>query len=41
VQNVEAIVIEHGLPVALLGNSFLSRMDMRREGQSMTLIRRY
>jgi aspartyl protease family protein len=40
-QNVEAIVIEHGLPVALLGNSFLSRMDMRREGQSMTLIRRY
>jgi aspartyl protease family protein len=40
-QNVEAIVIEHGLPVALLGNSFLSRMDMRREGQTMTLIRRY
>jgi len=40
-RNVEAIVIEHGLPVALLGNSFLSRMDMRREGQTMTLTRRY
>ena len=39
--NVEAVVIESGLPVALLGNSFLSRMDMRREGQTMTLIRRY
>lgn len=39
--NVEAIVIEHGLLVALLGNSFLSRMDMRREGQTMTLTHRY
>ena len=41
VQNVEAIVIEHGLPVALLGNSFLNRMDMRHEGQAMTLTRRF
>ena len=40
-QNVEAIVIEQGLTIALLGNSFLSRMDMRREGQTMTLIRRF
>ncbi|MCC6210658.1 MAG: TIGR02281 family clan AA aspartic protease [Burkholderiales bacterium] len=40
-QNVQAIVIESGLPVALLGNSFLGRMDMRREGQTMTLTRRY
>jgi aspartyl protease family protein len=40
-QNVEAIVIEQGLAVALLGNSFLNRMDMRRDGQTMTLIRRY
>lgn len=40
-QNVEAIVIEHGLPVALLGNSFLSRVNMRREGEAMTLMRRY
>jgi len=40
-QNVEAIVIERGLAVALLGNSFLNRIEMRREGQTMTLIRRY
>jgi len=41
VQNVEAIVIEQGLTVALLGNTFLNRMEMRREGQTMTLTRRY
>jgi aspartyl protease family protein len=41
IQNVEAIVIEQGLPVALLGNSFLNRTDMRREGQVMTLTRRF
>jgi aspartyl protease family protein len=41
IQNVEAIVIEQGLSVALLGNSFLNRMEMRREGQTMTLTRRY
>ncbi len=40
-QNVEAIVIESGLLMALLGTSFLDRMDMRREGQTMTLTRRY
>lgn len=40
-QNVEAIVIEAGLPVALLGNTFLNRMEMRRDGQTMTLTRRY
>jgi aspartyl protease family protein len=40
-QNVDAIVIESGLSVALLGNSFLNRMDMRREGQTLTLTRRY
>jgi aspartyl protease family protein len=40
-QGVEAIVIEQGLPVALLGNSFLSRTNMRREGQTMTLVRRF
>ncbi len=39
--NVEAIVLERGLPVALLGNSFLNRVEMRREGATMTLIRRY
>jgi len=40
-QNVEAVVIEQGLGIALLGNSFLARTDMRREGETMTLIRRY
>ena len=40
-QNVEAIVIEQGLPIALLGNSFLNRMEMRRESQTMTLTRRF
>jgi aspartyl protease family protein len=40
-QNVDAIVIEQGLNVALLGNTFLNRMEMRREGQTMTLTRRF
>jgi len=40
-QNIDAIVIEQGLGVALLGNSFLGRMEMHREGQTMTLIRKY
>jgi aspartyl protease family protein len=40
-QNVEAIVIEQGLNVALLGNSFLNRMQMQRDGATMTLTRRY
>jgi aspartyl protease family protein len=41
VQNVEAVVIERGLDIALLGNSFLNRMEMRRDGATMTLIRRF
>lgn len=40
-QNVDAIVIEQGLSIALLGNSFLNRTEIRREGQTMTLTRRY
>ncbi len=40
-QNIEAMVIEQGLEVPLLGNTFLNRMEMRREGQTMTLIKRY
>ena len=40
--NVEAVVLEgNGLNVALLGMTFLSRTDMRREGQSMTLVKRF
>ena len=38
---VEASVIEQGLNVPLLGMSFLNRMEMRREGDQMTLTKRY
>jgi aspartyl protease family protein len=40
-QSVEAVVFENGLDVALLGMSFLNRVEMRREGSTMTLIRRF
>ena len=39
--NVEAAIHEQGLGMALLGMSFLNRVEMRNEGQTMTLIRRY
>ena len=39
--DVEATVIERGLDVALLGMSFLNRVEMRREGHLMTLTRRF
>jgi aspartyl protease family protein len=38
---VEAAVHEYDMPIALLGMSFLNRMEMKREGQSMTLKKRY
>lgn len=38
---VDGMVIERGLPVALLGMSFLNRVDMRREGDRMVLTRRF
>jgi len=38
---VDAVVIERGLDIALLGMSFLNRVEMKREGQTMTLIRRF
>lgn len=42
VNNVDAVVIEgDALPVALLGMSFLNRMEMKRDGLTMTLIKRY
>jgi len=40
-QNVECMVIERGLDIALLGNTFLNRMEIRQDGRSMTLVRRY
>lgn len=40
--SVEAVVLEgNGLNVALLGMSFLSRTEMKRDGQSMTLVKRF
>jgi aspartyl protease family protein len=38
---VDGIVIEQGLDVALLGMTFLNRVDMKRDGQTMMLIRRF
>jgi len=38
---VEGMVVETGLSVPLLGMSFLNRMEMRRDGQTMTLTQRY
>lgn len=38
---VDGVVIEQGLDIALLGMSFLSRVEMKNEGQVMTLTRRY
>jgi aspartyl protease family protein len=40
-RSVDAVVFEQGLDMALLGMSFLNRVEMRREGQTMTLIRRF
>lgn len=38
---VDAVVIEQGLDVALLGMSFLNRLEMQRDGATMTLTRRF
>lgn len=39
--DVDATVHEHDMPVVLLGMSFLNRMEIRRDGPSMTLTQRY
>lgn len=40
--DVDGVVHEKGsLPVVLLGMSFLGQLDMRREGKSLTLTKRY
>ena len=42
VNNVDAAVIEGDkLGIALLGMSFLNRMEMRRSGDTLTLIKRF
>jgi len=38
---VDGVVVESGLDVALLGMSFLRRVEMRNDGQLMVLTRRY
>jgi len=41
VHNVDALIAEsNNLPIALLGMSFLNRVDMRREGTILTLTKR-
>lgn len=39
--NVDALVHQQDLPVVLLGMSFLNRMEMQRDGDTMTLKKRY
>ena len=39
--NVDALVHDQDLPWVLLGMSFLNRVEMRREGGNLTLIKRY
>ena len=38
--DVEAVVMPAAMPAVLLGNSFLTRFNMRRDGDQMVLIRR-
>ena len=40
VHNVEAVVVPAPMPFALLGNSFLSRFQMRSDDGSLTLLRK-
>jgi aspartyl protease family protein len=39
--SVDAVVIEQPMGTALLGMSFLNRVEMQRDGQTMTLIKRF
>ena len=38
---VDALIQANGLPIALLGMSFLNRMEMHRNGDQMTLTKRF
>lgn len=40
-RNVEGVVMPQEMPVVLLGMSVLNRLEMKRDGVSMTLRRRY
>jgi aspartyl protease family protein len=39
--NVDALIHQNEMPVALLGMSFLNRMEMQRDGNTMTLRKRF
>lgn len=39
--NVDALIHQNDMPLALLGMSFLNRMEMQRDGSSMTLKKRF
>ncbi len=39
--NVDALIHQTEMPMALLGMSFLNRMEMQRDGSTMTLKRRF
>jgi aspartyl protease family protein len=41
INNVDAVVIDGGLHVALLGMSFLNRTEMTRDGETMVLTKRF
>jgi aspartyl protease family protein len=41
IHDVEAVVTPQGMPYVLLGNSYLSRFQMQRDNDQMTLERRY
>lgn len=40
-RNIEGIVHGNDMPIALLGMSFLNRMEMRRDGTILQLRQRY
>lgn len=39
--NVDALLHQNDMPIALLGMSFLNRMEMQRDGSTMTLKKRF
>jgi len=39
--NVDALLHQNEMPIALLGMSFLNRMEMQRDGSTMTLKKRF
>jgi aspartyl protease family protein len=41
INNVDAVVLEGGLAMPLLGMSFLNRTEMKREGETMVLVKRF